>query len=152
MALPSVVRLQDVLLTGKRDGVTDFAGLGAFTWQEFVALTDILLGSFWTNTTLEERTAILLRYEFETLEAPRLETRLYDCRHDSLLFLAWLIEGWPSSLGSSTGLDLLWRGLSRRRHRLSHHVLPRWKGHPWSPSPHDFAPEIVARLRKLLEE
>jgi hypothetical protein len=147
-----VARLHDALLRGKHTGVTEITGLGAFTWQELVAFVDTLLGTFWTDTMLDERTAILLRYQFETLEAPRPEMRLYDCRHDSLLFLAWLIEGWPSNLGSSIGRDLLWRGLSRRRNRLSHHVLPRWVDHPWGPSPHDVAPEIVARLRKLLEE
>jgi hypothetical protein len=41
--------------------------------------------------------------------------------------------------------------LSRRRNRLSHHILRRWKGHPESPSPHDFGPEIIARLRNLPE-
>jgi hypothetical protein len=152
MAAPAVARLQSSLLKGKREGVTEIDGLGAFTWQEVVAFVDILLGAFWTETILDERTAILLKYEFENLEVPRQEMRLYDCRHDSLLFLGWLIEGWPSSLGASIGRDLLRRVLSRRRNRLSHHVLPRWKGHPWSPSPHDFDPEIEARLQKLLVE
>lgn len=151
MAQPAVVRLQEALLKGKRTGRTEIGGLGAFTWQQAVALVDVILGAFWTETILDERTSISLRYQFETLDTPRLETRLYNCRHDSLLFLAWLIEGWPNSVGASIGQDLLWRGLSRPRNRLSHHVLPRWKGHPWGPSPHDFAPEILARLRKLLE-
>jgi hypothetical protein len=39
---------------------------------------------------------------------------------------------------------MLWRGLNRRPNRLSHRVTPRWKGHPWSPSPDDFSPETVA--------
>jgi hypothetical protein len=43
------------------------------------------------------------------------------------------------------------RGLSHRRNRFSHHVLRGWKGHPWSPSPHDFGSEIIARLHRLLE-
>jgi hypothetical protein len=150
-ARPEVVRLQDALLKGKREGITEIAGLGTFTWQELVALADVILGGFWTATILEERESISLRYQFETLEAPRTETRFYDCRHDSLAFLAWLIEGWPDSRGASIGREMLWRGLNRPRNRLSHHVLPRWKGHPWSPSSHDFAPEIIARLHKLLE-
>jgi hypothetical protein len=52
---------------------------------------------------------------------------------------------------ATVGRDMLWRSLSRTRSRLSHHVLPRRKGRPWSPSPHDFGPEITARLRRLLE-
>jgi hypothetical protein len=116
-----------------------------------VALADILLGAFWTCTTLEERTQVLCRYKYESLETPRLEMQVYDCRHDSLRFLAWLIQSWPDSPGANVGREMLWRGLNRRPNRLSHHVTPRWKGYPWSPSPHDFAPEVVARLHKLLE-
>jgi len=151
IAHPAVTTLQASLLTGKREGVLEIAGLGTFTWREFVALVDVLLGTIWTHTTMEERGGIFLRYEYESLQEPRTETLFYDCRHDSLRFLAWLIDGWPNSLGSSIGRDYLRRGLSHRRNRLSHHVLPRWKGHPWSPSPHDFAPEIMARLHRLLE-
>jgi hypothetical protein len=151
LAHPAVSSLQRVLIEGKRSGVTEIAGLGTFSWPEIVALADTLLGAFWTSTTLKERTNVLCRYEYESLDAPRLEMQIYECRHDSLRFLAWLIEGWPDSLGASIGRDMLERGLSRSRNRLSHHVTPRWKGHPWGPSPHDFAPETVARLRKLME-
>jgi hypothetical protein len=151
MAHPAVGALQRVLLEGKRSGVSEIAGLGTFSWPEMVALADTLLGAFWTSTTLEERTDVLCRYEYECLDVPRLEMQIYDCRHDSLRFLAWLMEGWPDTLGASVGRDMLERGLTRPRNRLSHHVTPRWKGHPWGPSPHDFAPETVARLRKLIE-
>lgn len=148
---PSVIRLQEAMLKGKRDGVTTLEGLGEFTWKELVAFADVLLGAFWTETTLDERNQIHLRYEYEFLEAPRLEMKVYSCRHDSLRFLTWLFEGWPDSLGASIGRELLWRGSSGKRNRLSHHILPRWKGHPWSPGPHDIAPEIQTRLQKLLE-
>jgi hypothetical protein len=70
VAHPSVIRLQDALLRGKRHGVTEITGLGAFTWQEIIALVDILLGMVWTHPTLEERTGIWLRYEYESLEQP----------------------------------------------------------------------------------
>jgi hypothetical protein len=89
----------------------------------------------------------LCLYEYEDLDAPRAEVQIYSCRHDSLRFLAWLIDGWPDSLGARIGRDMLWRGLSCKRNRLLHHVLPGWPGHPWSPSPPDFAPEVHARLR-----
>ena len=45
------------MLRGKREGATEIAGLGTFTWPEFVALVDILLGAIWTHTTMEEREA-----------------------------------------------------------------------------------------------
>lgn len=149
LAHPSVLQLQETLLKGKRTGVTEIAGLGTFSWPEMVALADAILGALWTHTTLEECQDVLFQYRYEP-KVPRPELRQYECRHDSLRFLAWLIDDWPNSLGASIGRDLLRRALTSPRSRLSHHVLPRWKGHPWSPSPHDFAPEILARLHKLL--
>lgn len=149
LAHPSVVRLQEILLKGKREGVTELDGLGSFTWHQVVALADTLLGALWTDTTLDECNQVIRRYEQDDPDGPRREMQIYDCRHDSLRFLAWLIEGWPDSAGAVIGHDMLTRGLRRARNRLSHHVLPRWKGHPWSPSPHDFAPDIVARLWQL---
>ncbi len=146
-----MVRLQDALLKGKREGVTEIAGLGAFYLAGSRRLGGRGYELVWTATILDEREPILLRYQFETLESPRSGTRLYECRHNGLLFLAWLIDGWPNRLAATIGRELLWRGLNRPRNRPSHHNLPRWKCHPWSPSPHDFAPEIIARLGKLLE-
>ena len=104
------VTLQDALLRGKRENISEIAGIGTFTWQKLVALADIILDGFWRATILEERESILLRYQFETIEAPDRETRLYDCRHDSLLFLAWLIDGWPRSLWGEhrSGPALAW--------------------------------------------
>ena len=150
MAHPSVANLQGVLLEGKRSGATEIVGMGKFSWQETVALVDTLLGAFWTCTTLAERSAVVARYEDESLEEPGPE-QIYDCRHDSLGFLAWLIRGWPDGPGVRIGGEMLLRGLTRSPNRLSRHLTPIWKGYPWSPSPHDFAPEIVARLRKLIE-
>ncbi len=99
----SVIRLQEALLRGKRAGVTVIDGLGTFTWDEVIAFVDILLGMFWTDTTLDERNQIVTRYEYEDDDEPRSEMQFYRCRHDSLRFLAWLIEGWPNSLGASIG-------------------------------------------------
>lgn len=56
-----------------------------------IALADILLGMFWTDTTLDERNQIASRYEHGDLDEPRAEMQFYRCRHDSLRFLAWLI-------------------------------------------------------------
>jgi hypothetical protein len=89
------------MLAGKQDGILQIEGLGTLIWPEFIALADIVLGMVWTHATHDERTQIFLRYEYESVDAPRLETQIYGCRHDSLRFLAWLIEGWPDSPGAS---------------------------------------------------
>ena len=109
------------------------------------------MGMFWTDTTLDERNRTMTRYEYEFLGTTRKEVKFYQCRHDSLRYFTWLVEWWPNSLGASIGHDMLRRAFKAKRHRLSHHVLPRWNGHPWSPSPHDIAPEILSRLKKLIE-
>ena len=151
MAHPAVGALQRVLLEGKRSGVSEIAGLGTFSWPEMVALADTLLGAFWTSTTLEERTDVWCRYESNASMY-----RGWRCRFTTAGMTAsdsspglWKVGQTP--WGASVGRDMLERGLTRPRNRLSHHVTPRWKGHPWGPSPHDFAPETVARLRKLIE-
>lgn len=149
IAHPSVIQLQAALLRAKREGVTDLFGFGQFSWKELVALADVLLGTVWTGTTFDERQRIWSRYEFESVHEPRGEMQIHDCRHDSLRFLAWLLEGWPDSMGAEIGRTMLRRGLSSKRNRLSHHLLPRWHGHPWSPGPHDIGPDIQLRLREL---
>jgi hypothetical protein len=149
-AHPAVIQMQESLLQAKREGVTELEGLGRFTWKEIVALADVLLGTIWTGLTFEELHQIFRHYEFEPADEPRQEMRFYDCRHDSLRFLAWLIDGFPESASAAIAIDMLRRGLSKKRNRLSHHLMPRWPGHPWSPGPHDIDPEILHRLRKLI--
>ncbi|MGB6451373.1 MAG: TniQ family protein [Steroidobacteraceae bacterium] len=150
-AHPSVVRMQAAVLRGKCEGITELEGLGRLTWKELVALFDVLLGMVWTDLTSAERQSLFLRYEYESFEEPRKETGIYAGRHDSLRFLAWLIEGWPDSEGAAVGRDLLERWLSGKPSRISHHLRPTWPGHPWSPGPHDIEPEVQNRLRELIE-
>ncbi|MGC2030304.1 MAG: TniB family NTP-binding protein [Steroidobacteraceae bacterium] len=139
------------LLCGKCEGVTELERLGRLTWKEVVALADVLLGMVWTDLTSVERQSLFLRYEYEFLEEPREETGFYAGRHDSLRFLAWLIEGWPDSEGAAVGRGLLKRWLSGKRNRISHHLRPTWPDHPWSPGPHDIEPNIQHRLRELVQ-
>jgi hypothetical protein len=146
----SVLRLQQILLRGKREGVTEFPSLGRLTWCETVALIDVLLGTGVTGTTLEERGRISRQFlEFRGESSS--ESPLARSRHDSLRFLAWLLDGWPDSTGARIARDLLRRGLNTRRNRLSQHLSPRWRGYPWSPGPHDIEPTIQHRLGELLQ-
>jgi hypothetical protein len=151
LADTSVLQLQDALLKAKQTGVTEIGGLGTLALPKIVALADIILGTFWTDSTLDDRNKIFGRYEHSAQEL-YLQKDLYGSRHGSLRFIAWFIDGWPDSFGARIGRVMLARGLNNKQNRLSHHIWPRWKGHPWSPSPHDFAPEILFRLRKLIEE
>jgi hypothetical protein len=146
----AAARMQAALLRGKREGATELEGLGGFTWKETIALADVLLGMVWTDLTSAERQRLFLRYQYESVKEPRQEMGIYAGRHDSLRFLAWLIEGWPGSEGAAVGRDLLERWLSGKPNRISHHLRPTWPGHPWSPGPHDIEPEVENRLRRLL--
>jgi hypothetical protein len=148
-AHPDVLRLQYALINGKRDGLTELPGLGQFTWKEMVALVDVLVGMTWTATTLAEREAIHLRYVYEHLEEPKRETGIYDSRHDSLRFLAWLIDGWPHSEGAAIGRNMLERWLTGGRNRICRPLCERRES-VWTQGPSNFGPKIRDRLLRLL--
>lgn len=146
-AHPSVARMQAALLKGKSRGHIELEGLGRLSWQEMIALADVLLGMVWTDLTLAEQEQLWI-YTFEFLDQPREETHIYDSRHDSLRFLAWLTEGWPDSPGAQVGQSMLIRWFTADRNRLCRHLRPPWVD-PWSAGPNNFEPPIQQRLRVL---
>ncbi len=147
-AHPSVTRMQTALLRGKCEGVTELDGLGRLTWKEMVALADVLIGMVWTDLTLAEQERIFRLYISDTGDAPLGDDGIYDCRHGSLRFLAWLTEGWPDSPGARVGLSLLLRWLTADRNRLCRHLRAPQADH-WTAGPNNFEPAIRERLRAL---
>lgn len=147
-AHPAAIRMQTALLRGKQAGVTELEGLGWFTWKEIVALIDVLVGMVWTDLTLAEQEDIFLSYTSDPLTRPRAEDAVYDCRHASLQFVAWLIEGWPSSAGARVGQSMLVRWLTADRNRLCRHLRPP-SADPWTAGAENFEPSIRERLRVL---
>ncbi len=149
-AHPSVTRMQAVLWRGKCEGVTELEGLGRLTWKEMVALADVLIGMVWTGLTLAEQQQIFRLYTSDILNRPPVGDGLsiYDDRHGSLRFLAWLLEGWPDSPGAKVGLRLLIRWLAADRNRLCRHLRPL-EADLWSAGPTNFEPPIRGRLRLL---
>ena len=120
--LPSVVRLQEKLLNGKYYGSTEFEGIGRLEWSETVALVDILIGTYWTGTTQEERARIYRQFERENEALSAEESSAYECRYGALVFLAWLTDGWPVSAGAAVGKQLLGRWFTCKTDRISHHL------------------------------
>jgi hypothetical protein len=145
---PAVARMQAALLRGKCTGATELEGLGRLTWREMVALTDVLIGMVWTDLTLTEQEEIFLSYTSDPSTKPRADDAIYDCRHGSLQFLAWLTGGWPDSPGAKIGQSMLIRWLTAERNRLCRHLRPPSADH-WSAGPTNFEPPIVDRLRAL---
>lgn len=151
-AHPSVTLMQAALLRGKCEGVTEFDGLGRLTWKEMIALADVLIGMVWTGLTLAEQQQIFRLYASDILDRPPAGDGLsiYDNRHGSLRFLAWLIEGWPDSSGAKVGQGLLIRWLTADRNRLCRHLRPPGAD-PWSAGPTNFEPPTRERLRVLTD-
>ncbi len=147
-AHPSVARLQAALWQGKCSGIGELEGLGRLTWKEFVALADVLIGIVWTDLTLAEQERIFLLYTADPLNKPQGEDGIYDSRHGSLHFLAWLIGGWPNSPGPQVGREMLIRWLMADRNRLCRHLRPLAADH-WTEGPTNFEPPIRERLRAL---
>jgi hypothetical protein len=148
-AHPDVLRLQDALLKAKTCGVAELGGLGRFSWEEMVALADVLIGMTWTDTTMAEREVIHLRYTYEDLNRPKSQRAFYDSRHDSLRFLAWLIDGWPTSPGAEVGRNMLIRWLNGERNRICR-PLCEPRDSVWTQGPSNFGPAIRDRLQLLI--
>ncbi len=70
---------------------------------------------------------------------------LYDCRHGSLRFIAWLLQGWPDSPGAKIGYRLLVQWLSADRNRLCRHLRPPGAD-PWTVGATNFGSTIRQRL------
>jgi len=147
-AHPAVIRMQSALLRGKRMGTTELDGLGRFTWKEIVALIDVLVGMVWTGLTLAEQEEVFLAYTSDPLTKPEAEDAVYDCRHASLQFVAWLTDGWPGSPGARIGQSMLMRWLTVDRNRLCRHLRPH-TADPWTAGAENFEPSIRERLRML---
>jgi hypothetical protein len=148
-AHPSVRRLQAALLRGKFNGTVELAGLGEFTWKEIVALADVLIGMVWTDLTVADQEQLWLPYVQTFRHELRQPTDIFGGRHDSLCFLAWLIDGWPHGEGPTVAKSLLARWFSAERNRLCRHVRSPWDD-PWSFGPTNFGSTIQQRLRALV--
>jgi hypothetical protein len=144
----SAIRMQTALLRGKCEGVSDLDGLGEFGCPEMIALADVLLGMVWTDLTRAEQEQIFRLYGSETGNSRDGPDGVYDSRHGSLHFLAWLTEGWPDSPGAMVGRDLLVRWLAADRNRLCRHLRPT-SADPWTTGPTNFEPRVAQRLTAL---
>ncbi len=146
-AHPSVIRMQGALWRSKSEGITEIEGLGHFRWPEMVALADVLIGMVRTDLTLAEQERIFRLYIAETAETTQRDG-IYDCRHGSLRFFAWLTHGWPDGPGAKVGHSMLMRWLTADRNRLCRHLRPA-AADPWSIGATNFDPSIRERLRVL---
>jgi hypothetical protein len=147
-AHPSALSVQNALLRAKREGAGELDGLGVLTWPQMVALVDVLLGMLWTDLTLAEQEEIFGLYISQTGDSRSDEDGIYDGRHGSLRFLAWLTEGWPDSPGATVSRGLLARWLAAERNRLCRHLRAD-AADPWTLGPTNFEPTVAKRLKDL---
>ena len=49
------------MFAAKCNGFTELPGIGRLSWQELVALADVILGTFWNEPGNEERIEVLTR-------------------------------------------------------------------------------------------
>jgi hypothetical protein len=147
LAEPAVLRLQEALLKGKREGFTALGGAGNFSWTEMVALADALIGTFSIDVKGKARLRSFRQFKAD-VNAPRGMPR---GRYADLALFAWLIGGWPASSGAEVGGDMLGRWLSGKPNcGLPHHPGGNYN-HPRNPGPLTIALPFHERLRELLE-
>ncbi len=147
-AFASVLRMQSAFLSAKEHGSTHLGGLGRLTWKELIALTDVLIGTIWTDLTVAEQERLWVPYMRAFRDEKRQPSEVYSSRHDSLCFLAWLLEGWPDGEGPALAKELLCRWLRAERNRVCRHLRPPSLD-PWTMGPSNFEPPIAERLRTL---
>lgn len=145
-AHPSVVALQEVMLGAKLEGHMELAGLGRLTWREFVALADVLIAGVWKWTTMDERGQVRDLYIQSLGDSDGSD--MYDGRHDSLRFLAWLLGGWPHGLGPRVAQEMLRRWLSCDREFASFHLPSEWAG-KGGVETYAIGPEVRTRVQEL---
>ena len=118
---------------------------------ELFAFAELIFVNIDNELRFDDRVEVLGRVSQDLHLAGLPEGRSYDSRYGSLALLAWFLERWPYSPGSSVGIDLLTRWSIAKRNRVSRHLgVPDWHD-PWNPGPHEIEPAIQARLRELLE-
>jgi len=147
-AHPSAMVMQGTLLQGKTHGIVHIEGLGRFTWEEMVALIDVLMGTLWTDLILADRQRIFHVYADDAGDLSGKHDALYDSRHGSLRFIAWLLQGWPDSPGAKIGRRLLVQWLRADRNRLCRHLRPP-AADPWTIGATNFSSTIRQRLELL---
>ena len=147
-AHPSALMMQSTLVQGKTQGVGNIEGVGRFTWQEMVSLIDVLMGTLWTDLILSDRERIFQAYKDDVGGPGKKHDGLYDTRHGSLRFIAWLLHGWPDSPGARIGRRLLVQWLSADRNRLCRHLRPP-EADPWTLGATNFGSAIRQRLELL---
>ncbi len=146
-ARPSVVRLQQALIEGKRCDATKLPGIGHLSWMETMALVDVVLGMFWTDMTPAEQER---GYSLFQKDCPVPHAPLCNTRYGDLAFLAWLTESWPHGPGAQIAMDMLARWLSGKPNRIFRHLGVNWPD-PWNPGSHEISGEVRERLRQLLD-
>lgn len=150
-ANPTVLRLQESLLKGKRDGFAELPGIGRLSWQEVIALTDIVLGTFWTRSIPDIFAhSAFLHTVLQYFECSSDDEKYASTRYRSLLFLAWMLEGWPDSANAQVAKGLLTQWATAPRTRVSRHLGDKWED-AWDPGPHQIEPHIQQQIRQRFD-
>jgi len=119
--------LQQTLLAAKTNGYAQLSGIGHILWRDLFALIDILMGALWNSTTRDERTNSMWLYAKALGDDPG-GRDLYCSRHDSLRFIAWLLDGWPYGVGPQVAQEMLRRWFRSKRDFVSSHLSTEWVG------------------------
>lgn len=147
-AHPGVARIQTALLCAKQRGVAQLGGLGQLSWKQVVSLADVLIGMIWTELPQSEREAVFLMYASDPLTELTPQDAIHDCRHGSLQFLAWLIEGWPDSTGAQVAQSILARWSMITLNQMDCPP-PSLYAHDWISGPNHFEPSVREWLQTL---
>jgi hypothetical protein len=144
---PFASALQEIMLCAKLDGYMEISGLGKLMWRDFVVLADILISAVWRWASVDERAQVIGLYTESLVDDPY-GRDVYGSRHDSLRFLAWLLDGWPNGVGPQVVQEMLRRWLFGDREFASFHLPKEWVGKGGTET-YAIGPEARTRVQEL---
>jgi hypothetical protein len=92
------------MLTGKRSGAVELAGIGMIPWRDLVLLSDALLGMFWQRIDAETRWWLCRSIALDVGASDSLDVCC--SREGSLVLLEWLLGAWSGNSATALVADL----------------------------------------------
>lgn len=102
-AHPLALRLQEVLIAGKRSGRTVLAGAGILDWPTTMALADVLLGMVWTDIPRKHCDRLFARIAND-LGLGAGDSIAWGSNYGGLLILAWLLDDLAARLPAAIAI------------------------------------------------
>jgi transposase len=103
LAHPSTLRLQRMLIAGKRSDRTELPSAGTLDWSTTIALIDVLLGIVWIDIPQKYRDRLFARIANDLVLGER-NNIAWGSSYGGLLILTWLLDDLATRLSAAIAI------------------------------------------------